>query len=361
MADIGDHMREFCRKTARRTGVKRSLISSMHAKGILLLTTLLKKYLEMGLVVTNVETVIVYNGKSVFQWFQDEVCRDRRRADLGGAEFQVKGEASKLKGNCGYGRTLMDKSKHTHLSFAKEKNLTNHVNNPLFKHYDELNDNVFEVEKMKKKVVLDLPSQIGVAVYSYAKLRLLAFWEFINTFLVNDLYQLMECDTDSLYVAFARDTIDECVKPEMRERWQSEKWEWFSSEDESTIIDFDGIPITKAQYDKRTPGKFKPEFVGVGMICLNSKVYHIWRYNLQGELITKTSCKGAQQKRNDILKLHFLNVLQTKTPHQVKNAGFIKDDQKIIKTYTQKKIGLSYFYAKRKVFEDGVSTTHLDI
>ena len=70
MTDIGDHMREFCRKTTRRTGVKRSLISSMHAKGILLLTTLLKKYLEMGLVVTNVETVIVYNGKSVFNGFR---------------------------------------------------------------------------------------------------------------------------------------------------------------------------------------------------------------------------------------------------------------------------------------------------
>ena len=238
MTDIGDHMREYCRQTTRRTGVKRSLISNMHAKGILLLTPLLKKYLEMGLVVTNIETVIVYNGKSVFKWFQDEVCRDRRRSDLGGAEFQVKGEASKLKGNCGYGRTLMDKSKHTHLCFAKEKNLAKHVNNPLFKHYDELNNNVFEVEKMKKKVLLDLPSQIGVALYSYAKLRLLAFWELINALLVNDLYQLMECDTDSLYVAFSRDNIDECAKPEMRERWQSEKWEWFSSEDESTIIFF---------------------------------------------------------------------------------------------------------------------------
>ena len=66
----------------------------------------------MGLVVTNIEIVIMYNGKSVFKWFQDEVCR--HRADLSGIEFQVKDEASKLKGN-GYGSTLMDKSKHTHL------------------------------------------------------------------------------------------------------------------------------------------------------------------------------------------------------------------------------------------------------
>ena len=150
IGDIGDHMQEFCRKTTRNVGVKRSLISSMHAQGILLITTLLKKYLEMGLVVTNIETVIVYNGKEVFQWFMKEVCQDRRRADLGGVELEMKGEASKLKGNCGYGRTLMDKSKHTQLSFTKEKCLTNHVNNPFFKHCEELNGNFYEVEKRKK-------------------------------------------------------------------------------------------------------------------------------------------------------------------------------------------------------------------
>ena len=95
--------------------------------------------------------MVIYQGKEVFKWFQNEVCRDRRRADLGGLEFQVKGEASKLKGNCGYGRTLMDKSKHTRISFAKKENLANHVNNPLFKNYDTLNEGVYEVEKGKQK------------------------------------------------------------------------------------------------------------------------------------------------------------------------------------------------------------------
>ena len=235
------------------------------------------------------------------------------------------------------------------------------MSNPLFKHYDELNDNVFEVEKMKKKVVLDLPSQIGVAVYSFAKLRLLAFWEFLNTFLVNDLYQLMECETDSLHVSFASDTIDECVKPEMREKWWTEKWEWFSSEDKKSEMLYEGNIINFAQWDKRTPGKFKPEFIGEGQIWLNSEVFHIWQYSEKGELVTKTSCKGSQKKRNNILKSHFLNVLKTRILHQVENTGFIKDDQNIIKTYTQTKQGLSYFYAKRKVLEGGVSTAHLDI
>ena len=170
----------------------------------------------------------------------------------------------------------------------------------------------------------------------------------------------MECDTDSLYIAFARDTIDECVKPEMLERWKKEKNKWFSSEIKSKII-FEGHEIPILEWDKRTPGKFKPEFIGDGMACLNSKVYTIWYIDEDGKITSKTSCKGVQQKRNEVTKSHMLNVLDTKQPHNVENAGFIKDSQGTIKTYTQEKRGLGYFYAKRKVLEDGISTTHLDI
>ena len=361
IADIGEHMQTYCRSITRKVGVKRSLISSMHVKGQLILTPLLKKYIEMGLIVTRIELVIGYNGKPVFDWFVDEVCNDRRLADLGGVEFKMKGEASKLKGNCGYGRTIMDKSKHTKVSFSEEKNLFKHVNSPYLKKFDELNEQIFEVEKQNKKIVHDLPAQIGLAVYSYAKLRMLEFWEFINKFLVNDLYQLMEMDTDSLYIAFARDTIDDCVKPELREEWATEKWNWFSSNDKETKITFEGHEISFSQYDKRTPGKFKPEFEGTGMTCICSKVYTIWGVDEQGKYKVKTSCKGTQQKRNELLKEHLLDVLRTQQPHFVENAGFIKDKEGTIKTYTQKKVSMSYFYAKRKVLEDGVTTTHLDI
>ena len=228
-------------------------------------------------------------------------------------------------GNCGYGATLMDNAKHTRLSFAAEKNLDKHINNPLLKTCTELNEHIFEVEKQHKTIVRNLPLQIGAAVYSYAKLRMLEFWEFINKFLVNDLYQLMVMDTDSLYIAFARDTVDECVKPELREKWATEKWEWFSSEDNETKVDFEGEEITEAQWDRRTPGKFKIEYNGTGQACLNSKVYTCWgAIDKEGKIYFKTSCKGAQQKRNELLKEHFLNLLNTTENHIVENAGFIK-------------------------------------
>ena len=275
MADIGPHMQSYCRSIGRRTCVKRSLISSMKGETILLLSPLLKKYLEMGFVVTTVEFVIEYNGKRVFEWFMNEVVDDRRMADLN-PEYAVRAETSKTKGNSGYGRTLINKFTHTNLTFTKEKNTPIHVASPYFKTMQELSGGVYEIEKQKRKVLLDLPMQIGLAVYSYAKLHLIGFWEFLNAYLMDDHYQLMECDTDSLYIAFAKSNIDDCVKPELREKWLVENWHWFSSEDVETMIPFQDGVISLKQFDKRTPGKFKPEFIGHGQLCLNSKVFHIW-------------------------------------------------------------------------------------
>ena len=78
------------------------------------------------------------------------------------------------------------------------------------------------------------------------------------------------------------------------------------------------------------------------------------------ELITKTSAKGSNKDRNNLNNNDFLNTITNKTDHLVTNAGFIRDGL-TIKTYTQRKKGFGYFYAKRKVLDDGVSTTHLDI
>ena len=66
LADIGEHMQSYCRRVERKTGVKRSLIGSMHAQDILLLTPLVKEYMDMGLIIENIKEVIEFNAKSVF-------------------------------------------------------------------------------------------------------------------------------------------------------------------------------------------------------------------------------------------------------------------------------------------------------
>ena len=101
MADIGDHMQAYARSIQRRKGVERSLISSMHGEGMVILTPLFKKYMEMGLVCTNIEWILEYHEKPVFEWFWDEVINDRRMGDLD-PDNKTKAETSKTEGNTRY-------------------------------------------------------------------------------------------------------------------------------------------------------------------------------------------------------------------------------------------------------------------
>ena len=56
----------------------------------------------------------------------------------------------------------------------------------------------------------------------------------------------MEINTDSFYMALARDTIDKCVKPAMRKEWEKEKWKFLTLQDQ-TLMDFNGSTTTCKQ------------------------------------------------------------------------------------------------------------------
>ena len=147
-------MRAYCESIGRKTGVKRSLVSSMHAEHIFLQTPFLEKYLEMGLEVTDISTVIEYQGKAVFSWFMDKVCDGRHHADLD-PTYKVISETSKLKGNSGYGAMLTDRAKHAQTSFADGKNITIHVSIPRFQAMEELSPTMYEIGKKKKKIIFN--------------------------------------------------------------------------------------------------------------------------------------------------------------------------------------------------------------
>ena len=70
---------------------------------------------------------------------------------------------------------------------------------------------------------------------------------------------------------------------------------------------------------------------------------------------------ARELKKNELVREDFLSIIKDPTiKHFIENAGFIMDGLET-RTYTQVKKGLNYFYCKRKVLADGVSTTHLDI
>ena len=120
------------------------------------------------------------------------------------------------------------------------------------------------------------------------------------------------------------------------------------------MVSQNGLPRAAA-YVKRTPGLFKVEWSGQGFVGLNSKTYYCW-----GEEKDKYSCKGISKKNNTIKKDTYLRVLKTQESESGENRGFRVLKNRVL-TYAQFRVGFSYFYPKRCVLEDGISTIPLDI
>ena len=151
-------------------------------------------------------------------------------------------------------------------------------------------------------------------------------------------------DTHSDHMALSGESVESLVKPELREAFEADSANWFPRTD---------TPEHRA-YDKRKPELFKEEWKGDGMIGLCSKTNYCFGTK------DKFSCKGVNKRLNAIDKDKYLEVLLTQRPSSGVNRGF-RTANNTVYTYNQVRDGFWYFYPKRKVLDDGVSTEPLDI
>ena len=369
--DVGECMRSYCEKANVLKQPTNLLISSYHAKKVVLITPLLKYYLELGLEVTHIYLLVEYeHPKACFSKFVDSVSDARREGDKD-ANSSILAECFKLVGNSAYGKSLQNISKQTDLCYTDSITACRLVNSKYFKKCTKLGDSLFEVECKKARMKHKLPLQLGFFVYQYAKLKMLELhYDFMEKYLPRKSYQLVEMDTDSSYFALSAENLEEAVKPELKQDFYEHYSKWFSSP--ACEVHYEKFVETKLgggtwipeeccqaayKYQKRTPGLFKTEFKGLGIIALCSKTYMCWN-----EKETKVSCKGIQKKRNrnNLTREIFMNVLKTQRAGKGINKGFRSVNGNMY-TYEQERHGLSYMYPKRKVLGDGVSTTPLEL
>ena len=250
------------------------------------------------------------------------------------------GDTAKLKGNSFYGKMIENLEKHMTTKFTKDEKLIDKIfRSPFFDDLEEISEGVFEVRQRKRKVTITRPYQCGIAVYQLAKLRMLEFYyDFLDKFCDRRDFELIQMDTDSFYMALSAEVFDDIIKPEMKELYKEEKKKWLVTD----------------EYSKRVPGLFKPEFKGKRMIALTSKCY----YADNGAGITKKfSCKGVSRRQNEMNWERYRKALFGSLD-KVTNIGFRKRDNHIV-TYEQSKLGLSAYYDKRIVHEDGIHTIYL--
>jgi len=201
------------------------------------------------------------------------------------------------------------------------------------------------------------------------------YYDFLDYYLDRKSFALMEMDTDSCYFACVTSSHEEVVKIEKRTHFYNNLHLWLPAQacddhwrdfiaNKVRGLDWSPQPccLELQRYDKRTPGLFKLEWSGNGMVCLCPKTYFCLSSrepSVQG-CGNKQTSKGLNKRLNRFTFDSYLNVIKKQTDGSGTNTAFrVKNNQ--IYTYAQTRTALSYLYVKRRIYEDGVTTAALHL
>ena len=227
---IPQHMKDYLVKSGRTsTPNQKKLLGVLKAKKVLLYAPLLKWYHEHGLEITAVHRTIDYIPQKIFEWFVKEVANMQRKGDAE-AEKALLAEIYKLLGNSAYGKFIEAVERQTRVLYTKDENeVDKHMRSAYFEDLEEIGD-AYKIELRKNKITINRLFQIGIVVYQLAKLRMLQFYyDFLDKYIVDRRdYELIQMDTDSMYLALSHDTLEEAVKPELLKEFENNKKQWLS-------------------------------------------------------------------------------------------------------------------------------------
>ena len=123
-----------------------------------------------------------------------------------------------------------------------------------------------------------------------AKLPMLEFYyDFLHKYFSRQDFELCYVDTDSIYLAMNGYSLDEILKPEMKQACEANKKNWLATD----------------KFRERTTGLFKLEFVGARSVWLTAKCYLV--QNEAGK--NKYSYKGVSKKQNDLQFQRYKEIL----------------------------------------------------
>ena len=272
----------------------------------------------------------------MLKWFVDEVTDARRTGDVDKSKALL-ADIFKLLGNSSYGKMIEAVEKHTSTVYTKDEKLVDRaLRSAFFEDLDEIGS-AYELESRKPRVKITRPFQIGLVVYQLAKLRMLEFYyDFLDRYASRRDYELIQMDTDSNYMAISGDKLEDIIRPELRAEFEATKKQWLAWE----------------KWSGRTPGLFKFESEGSGMIALCSKCYFV---NSEKK---KFSTKSMSKKQNEITWQRFKAALN-RCIDRAENRGFRMVGNRMM-TYEQHKVGLSAYYEKRLVLPDGIHTEPIE-
>lgn len=240
----------------------------MRARQLLIATPLLKWYISHGLEVTKIYQTVEYDRQKCFKSFVRDVSDARRQGDVDPSNT-ILADTRILEGNSAYGSTIMNQKKFQDVKYVRgEGRAMLEINQPQLKKLTPLlvKEELYEIEKSKKVIKLNLPIQIGYFILQYAKLHMLQFYyDFMDRFVDRADFEYCEMDIDSAYMAISGPSFESVIKSDMLQHYQyGLKGYCMPGLNIEADCDRHWFPRTcckaHAKHDRRTPGLFKIEY-----------------------------------------------------------------------------------------------------
>ena len=339
--DIGVYMQKVAEQHDSLKKPKKYLISSSFGKEILINMEMAELYLNLGLKIIRIYEFIQFHPEKCFETLANKIVNSRREADLDKSKTVI-ALTNKLTGNSLYSASLLNKEKHRNITYHSKDTIIKSINDPHFVHLDEIISDVCEVKSLKRNIRHDLPMQIGLNVYLNSKLHMLKFFYcFLKKYVPERCFELLESDTDSMYFAISRRSLDDCVPEDVKEEYFRARLCWLPAEacpqrtesyikQRTTGDDWEKQECCQKynKFTQRTLGLMKVEYFGNKQISLKSKTYFC--LGDKSKQVSKRVCIN----QNPLTFEEYRNVLQSNQPLTITNHGFCSYQNRIF-SYAQ--------------------------
>ena len=278
---ILQHMQDYLKSTGQTRGDgKKLVVGALSAEKLLVYAPLLQWYIDHGVEVTAVHLTIDYTPGKIFDWFVEMVMEARRTGDVEKSKALL-AEVFKLLGNSRYGKLIEALEQQKRIIYTKnEKVVDRALRSAYFSDLEEIGE-AYELESQKAQITINRPFQVGIAVCQLAKLRLLEFYyDFLNRYCDRRDFELIQMDTDSNYMAISTDKLEDIVRPELRQEFETKKKKWLAWD----------------KWSGRTPGLFKLECEGSRLIALCSKCYFIKELDAEKRSSAPKGCRRSRTR-----------------------------------------------------------------
>ena len=119
---------------------------------------------------------------------------------------------------------IEDLGRHESTKFTpEERSVDKALRSAFFDSLEEIGG-AYEIKALNRSVMIKRPYQCGTAMYQLAKLQMLDFYyDFLDNYFSRQDFELCYMDTDSFYLAMSGDSLDEIVRPGIKQEYEPGK------------------------------------------------------------------------------------------------------------------------------------------